>query len=252
MNCPYCNRKYKLQHFYDEHINECKLYYQDTDYIPSQKELFTIVKKMSLKINKLEKEVEYFKNSSKRNIRKNILQVLREPQYLSNHLFIDWTNTFQVNQEHINIVTENGVFAGFKKCIEFNIDSYKSDQSEHNQSNIIPICSFIQKTGYLYVFDKIFSEENGIEIQDKTQEPQWQIFDDNHMKQLIKNIWLKFLGLYTKSEKSVSINEDIHDLNMKMIIEMRRNLYDKYRHEIKRWIYSLFCKDLPVVTEIGF
>ena len=41
-------------------------------------------------------------------------------------------------------------------------------------------------------------------------------------------------------------------LIMKMIIEMRRNLYDKYRHEIKRWIYSLFCKDLPVVTEIGF
>ena len=247
MNCPYCNRKYKLQHFYDEHIIECKLYYQEPDYTPSQKELFIMMKKMSLKINKLEKEVEYFKNSSKRNIRKNILQVLGEPQYLSNHLFIEWTNTFQVNQEHIDIVTENGVLAGFKKCIEFNIANY-----ETNKSNIIPICSFIQKTGYLYVFDKIFSEENGIETQDQSQEPQWQVFDDNHMKQLVKNVWIKFLGLYINSEKSSSISEDIHDLNMKMIVEMRRNLYDKYRHEIKRWLYSLFCKELPVVTEIGF
>ena len=243
MNCPYCNRNYKLQHFYDEHIIECKLYYENNEYIPSQKELFIMMKKMSLKINKLEKEVEYFKNSSKRNIRKNILQVLGEPQYSSNHLFIDWTNTFQVNTDHIDIVTEHGVLVGFKKCIEFNIDRYKS--------NIIPICSFVQKTGYLYVFDKIFSEENGIETQNQ-EPPQWQVFEDNHMKQLIKNIWIKFLGLYINSEKSVSINEDIHDLNMKMIVEMRRNLYDKCRHEIKRWLYSLFCKELPVVTEIGF
>ena len=72
------------------------------------------------------------------------------------------------------------------------------------------------------------------------------------MKQLIKNVWVKFLGLYISSEKSTCISEDIHDLNIKMIIEMRRNLHDKYRHEIKRWIYTLFCKELPVVTEIGF
>jgi hypothetical protein len=248
MNCPYCNRNYKLQHYYEIHIMECKLYYENNEYIPNQKELFIMMKKMSLKINKLEKELDYYKNNSKRNIRKNILQVLREPQYNSNYTFIDWINTFQINVEHINIVLENGVLEGFKNCIEFNINNY--------QSEIIPICSFIQKTGYLYVFDKIISEDNGITIENKNQEHQWQVFDDNHMKFLIMTVWRNFYRLYmnlsTNSEIFISISEDIRDCNMKLINDMRRILYDKYRHEIKRWIYIKLSKELPVVTEIGF
>lgn len=239
MICSYCNRNYKLQHNYQEHIIECKLLHEPKDDNFTLQEMSKIIKKMSLKINKLEKEVECFKNTSKRNIRKNILQVLGEPKYLPCQLFNHWINTFQVKDEHMNVAIEEGILKGFKNCIEFNLNNNNNNQS---LSKTLPICSFIEKPGYIYVFTSL-----GIE---NSQENQWQVFEHEHMKIWIKHICQKFLKLYLTSQISSSISQDMNDLNTKIIVGMRQKLFDKHRNELKRWIYNQICKELPIITEI--
>ena len=110
-----------------------------------------------------------------------------------------WIDQCVVPKEYIDMVFEVGHVAAFQQCVLYNIGLRK-----------IPI-----KQTMVY-------DASG-----------WTRFTDEHLRVLIRDVWRKFVFYHMK----IPADADAHDLHRKLIIDMRRSLYDvkKTRAVLMRW-----------------
>jgi hypothetical protein len=189
----------------------------------TNEELYEIIIKLSNKVELLENEIIQLKMSKSRNKKYDISALMPKP----NMILSDWIYGLIIKDEHIHsIFTPScGVVYAFKQCILYNLELSNKDDSCIK----MPFYKHY-KNGDLFIYTK----NNDI--------CQWVIFDAAYMEILTKDIWLKFLKLYTKIENTLGENEDIRDLQKQQIMNMRIKLYevDKNRRELMKWFSSLF------------
>jgi hypothetical protein len=189
----------------------------------TNEELYEIIIKLSNKVELLENEIIQLKMSKSRNKKYDISTLIPKP----NMILSDWIYGLIIKDEHIHsIFTPScGVVYAFKQCILYNLELSNKDDSCIK----MPFYKHY-KNGDLFIYTK----NNDI--------CQWVIFDAAYMEILTKDIWLKFLKLYTKIENTLGENEDIRDLQKQQIMNMRVKLYEveMNRRELMKWFSSLF------------
>ena len=122
----------------------------------------------------------------------------------------DWVLNCMVTIEDVEMVYENnGFMSAIKNCIKRN----------HTISRF-PITIF---KNVMYVFDS-----NNWEKWDAT----------THLYAVVRDIWRKFIKLHMET---TILDDEMHDIHRKLIIEMRHKLYDikKNRMELCKWLMKI-------------
>jgi hypothetical protein len=184
----------------------------------TNEELYSIIVKLSHKVESLENEIIKLKSLKSKNKKIDLLFIDKP-----NINLLEWIDKIEVKKEDISNIFEYNVVYAFRQCIIDNIELIKNqDKKEH---------PFYKHSNDLFVYSKNNNEES-----------EWVIFDTFHFEIITKYIWLKFLTLYMQIQDTFSEIQDIRDLQRKDIMGMRIKLYEvsKNRKELIKWFINLF------------
>jgi hypothetical protein len=183
----------------------------------TNEELYSIIVRLSHKVESLENEVIKLKSLKSKNKRIDLLLLTEKP----NNNLLEWIDFMDVKKDDISNIFEYDVVYAFKQCILSNIELIKNKK----------IHPFYKHSNDLFVY-----------LKNNNEEYEWEIFDTTHLEIITKNIWLKFLKLYMQIQYILSDNQDIRDLQKKEIMGMRIKLYEvkKNRKELIKWFVNLF------------
>lgn len=177
--------------------------------------ILEIINQLSKKVEILEKEILLLKSNNHTSRKRNIIETLQESDNIPTFTFEEWIQSFRIENSHIQNVFEHGVLPGFQKCVSFNISICEGK---------LPIYAFSSNTNSMYIYN---------------QNHNWTMLSEEHINKLITNVYRKMLQIHLNSEPDLSIHEDVRDINMKCLSEMRMRLF-KQKRKIIQWLYHQF------------
>lgn len=195
------------------------------NHIPTQKELYEMFLKLSMKVERLEKELNTIKTRKK--TKKDIIKILSDEFPTPRTTFSNLTDIFIIKREYIETIFDLNVLETMKKYFQQNIEKLLSEKQ------ILPINCF-KDSSFIYVYD--FNKE--------TQKNEWTIMTDDIYQKFVSDIWCLYLKKYMTMEKDNKTPIETHDLNKKKIVDMRRILIDRLKNDIKKFIHSLIKKEI--------
>jgi len=235
--CKYCFRNYKKKENLDKHIICCEFFHRVTtkesdnemdsyEKLPSQRELFQLLRETMYKCNKLEKEVTRLKTYSLSRQRKQITEYLNQPENKPVLNFIDWSRQISIEQKHLEIVFQDDLTEGIKESIK----------TAYENCNIleIPIRAFSQKANTLYFYHN--SDENPTKYS-------WKIMSNDDVDKFISILSYKFLQEYMKFQRSImdklENDENLKENHIIYMIKINggKGSDDRRRNEIKKILY---------------
>ena len=253
--CTYCYRTYKKKDNYDKHLQCCEFFYRSrnttTDEsayepLPSQRDLFQLVKELAYKCEKMQKTIDNLTNNSRTKQRKQITDYLqyRSPQTTA----IEWTRNISITQKHLDAVFEGSIIDGMVSAIKDNI----------HIASLLPFCSFEQKLNTIYIYSTIAEETT----------PKWHSMTNDEVDKIISILSYKFLQAFIQwqkktaipstakddsddsdedDERQMKIEEEIKNQHMIYMIKINgtRTADDKKRAAIKKTLYTLAQYQLP-------
>ena len=240
---------------YDKHLQCCEFFYRsrnttttdESTYepLPSQRELFQLVKELAYKCEKMQKTIDNLTTNSRTKQRKQITDYLqyRSPQTTA----IEWTRNISITQKHLDAVFEGSIIDGMVSAIKDNI----------HIASLLPFCSFEQKLNTIYIYSTIAEEPS----------PKWHTMTNDELDKIISILSYKFLQAFIQwqkktaiptttydsdeddedSERQMKIEEEIKHQHMLYMIKINgtRTTDDKKRASIKKTLYSLTQYQLP-------
>lgn len=242
-HCKCCSRKYKIKDNYNKHIGPCEFFHrtstmkQDdfnnyTEQIPTQIELFNLVKELAAKCSHLEREIVQIKNAANMKRRKNITEWLNTQR---SHVtpFTLWYNDITIDNSMLAQVLQTNLVNGLKIALELHISKYNTGD--------VPIACFHQKTGAIYVY------EEG-----------WKIVTNDSLVAMINYIsrlylvefieWREKSSEWTTSHDEKTIEQDITNMS---IINGHRITIDNKVKEIRKWLHDKLAENLDrIIVEI--
>jgi hypothetical protein len=162
--CRYCIRNYKTKYHYERHVSVCQFLSKspkekeddieiNNDKQPSQFEMYQLIKNLSYRIDKLEKENQYLKRRESKKI--NLLEWLNDDRTDKPLITFDLWLTEELGELIPTVLDEvykNGLVSGITKLIE----EYMINSSGLKH----PICSFNKSPNIIYIFDKSATDKN--------------------------------------------------------------------------------------------
>jgi hypothetical protein len=266
--CTYCYRKYKRKDNYDKHVQCCEFFYRsrrehaDVAYepIPTQRELYQLVKELAYKCDKLQKKLDKLETTNTNKHRKQIVDYLQDrvPQITA----FQWAHQIEISQQHLETIFENSLIEGIAQSIRDHIHIV----------SLLPFCAFSQKQNTIYIYNTTSDD------QDATP-PQWHVMSNKDLDKIISIISYKILRAFmewqqkhyqqhlhhdyddepeidTPTEES-SLEEKIaDDMKKQHIVYMikingSRISEDRKRTEIKKVLYNMIHKSLPPTIELS-
>lgn len=215
--CQYCNKCYIRKYNYNNHLITCKLnriskdciFNQDDDNIQNCEininDMYKIMVKLHNKYDKLQKDYDELKkyiNNTKKKI--SIIEYLNLNFNNLDYDFYDFVNNIIVTNNELNMIFKNDYVNGIYEIIISYIEDIKLIDK------VIPIKSFTQKEGVLYIYNKKLSS--------------WNILCDSNIQQLIKivnkKLLLLFLDWKIENEKKMSDEQfsNLYVINMKKVV----------------------------------
>ena len=245
--CKYCNKIYKRQNAFNNHLAKCKLnnnikivsstnnnYKTQYNKIISNETIFNMLLELNNKYEKLQKDYDELKKHS--NIIKNKISIL---DYLNNNYsnfeydFVDFTKSISIGLEELELIFKNDYINGIIEIIN-NILI---------RNNNIPLKAFNQKENCLY----FYSKENKY----------WKILENDDFNKFIKYFSKNLLNIFAKwklvTELKLSNEEfsEIYIKNMKKVIG--GNFEKKNINQIlHNKIYKLIKVDLKKIVTYEF
>lgn len=155
-NCKYCMRQYKTKYHYDRHTTICKFMSKTPneleedieitrDKLPTNLEMYQLIKHLSYRIDKLEKENLELKRIQERKI--NMIQWLNAPTTEKPIItFENWLIDILIPKipTILEDIYKTDLINGIDKLLEYYLS---------NNSQLVPICSF-KTSKIIYIFDK--------------------------------------------------------------------------------------------------
>jgi hypothetical protein len=189
--CTYCYRKYRKKENYDKHVSCCEFFYRsrrehpDTIYepIPSQRELYQLVKELAYKCDKLQQKIDKLENANRNMHRKQITEYLKE--YIPEINAYRWAHQIIIEEKHLKTVFENTIIEGLKEVMR-----------EHIFQNS-PFCSFYQKNNTLYTYNCESDEDS------ERTESKWHIITNKELDKIISIISYKFLKAFVEWKQTI-------------------------------------------------
>lgn len=271
LTCTYCYRSYKKKDNYDKHVHCCEFFYRsrrehsDIAYepIPTQRELYQLVKELAYKCDKLQKKVDKLESTNTNKQRKHIADYLQEqtPQITA----FQWAQQIEITQQHLEVIFEHSQIEGIALSIRDHI----------HIASLVPFCSFSQKPNTIYIYNT-----NSDDQEDTT--PQWHAMSNKEMDKIISIISYKILRAFMEwqqkhyqqyintdyedgddhelpsssaeeSSREQQIADDMKKQHIVYMIKINGNRIseDKKRTEIKKVLYNAIQKPLPSIVELA-
>jgi len=151
--CNFCLRKYKIKKNLTMHKVSCEFinkmknhnhdeFFDSIETIPSQRELYSLIKILALKCDVLENEVKLMKNTVQIRQKKQIIELLNQKNNENISDFIEWYKSYSINDEDLKIVLDYDLTRGIEDILKKMVEITK-----HNS----PICSFKDKSNQIYI-----------------------------------------------------------------------------------------------------
>jgi hypothetical protein len=243
--CFYCSRTYKLKDNYEKHIGPCEFFHKSqlqsrddfnlsVETLPSQREMFSLLKTLALKCSDLEKEVQQLKQTVNIRQKKQILEWLNTHRTTLYVTFTEWYSNIEITMEDLEKVFEYDLIDGIKKVLELRMGGLK----------IIPICGFSQKKNHLYIFDSIHNNTN-----------EWKSLSNSDLDKMIFCISRKFMQKFVlwqrKNEELVTNSERLKDQEIMYMVKINGSkISDEKRNaEVKRWLFEKLEDNLDTLYE---
>jgi NADH:ubiquinone oxidoreductase subunit len=266
-SCTYCFRKYKKKENYDKHVQCCEFFYRsrmqhaDIAYepLPSQRELYQLVKELAYKCDKLQKKLDKLESTSTTKQRKHIAEYLQDrvPQMTA----FQWAHQIEISQQHLETIFENSIIEGISQSIRDHIHIV----------SLLPFCAFSQKQNTIYIYNT--------ESDDQDAPPQWHAMNNKQLDKIISIISYKILRAFMEwqqnhyqqylhndyeyepeletpneqNSREQQITDDVKKQHIVYMIKINgsRISDDKKRIEIKKVLYNTIQKPLPTTIELS-
>jgi hypothetical protein len=233
--CKFCLRDYKIKFNRDRHSQTCEFLSknrkeQDNDIdsfekLPSQREMFSLIQELSIRINKLEKENAKLKNSVKIREKRDFNDILNETN--RPHISLDdWINTLLDSVEQkLEVVYKNELHTGIISLFEDSIDE-------------IPLRAYDVKHNMFYHYDK--------------DSLSWQVFSKTDFNKMLVRISHRFLVEFNRcwcivNKEKIEKNEDFQKIYMDYYLKILggNKLSDELRFKkIRHIIYGMIKKNI--------
>ena len=249
--CSYCNHEYRTHHKYEEHVVFCEFSHKTKqeqendiemyDTLPTQKHLFLILKQLSLRVSKLERENALLRNfASKLNRKINVLEWLNNREHKPIKTWKEWIVDFDY-ENAMDIIFEkdipSAVISSFETGGELAIQDVEN----------IPIRVFLQKKNIFYVYGKERSSDD---------EPKWYILTDEKFDNWIDYIVTRFIMLFPVWFENLLEKNPKHAAE----IEEQKNAYyqkllgvkiteESRNQRVRHSIYKILQKHSKMVAE---
>jgi hypothetical protein len=243
--CVLCNKQYTRKSSLDKHKVLCdfkmktprehQIELEESADIPTYYQLVKIVQELSLKIVKMEENMEEMKKwVDKKKQKLNIVTWLNT-NIVPTIGFLEWVDTqLTVKSEHFDILMENSIFYTLQQILQDNLCE-KSDF-------IYPISCFSQKVGIFYICEK---QEDGT--------AQWKRLILTDMVLILKKLQKNMIHELTKwKERNQHNFEDDNKLSLtfnKAVIKLMDISFnqDNNMSRIKNGLYDYLKSDLKLV-----
>jgi len=233
--CKYCSREYKEKFNRDRHSQTCEFLCktrreQDNEIdsfekLPTQREMFSLIQELSIRIDKLEKDNAKLKNSVKIREKRNFCDILSEiPRPII--LIDEWiTNVLESVENKLEIVFKNDLHTGILSLIEDNLDS-------------IPLRAYDINDKMFYTYDK---ESCG-----------WQLFEKIEFNKILARISHRFLVEFNRcwcivNKEKIEKSEDFQKIYMDYYLRILggNKLSDEIRFKkIRHGVYGMIKKNI--------
>ena len=268
--CVLCKKEYKLKSNYTKHTLFCetinKTQYEricenDTDKMPTMREMYSILLEVTAKYSQLEKKMEEMMKWTEIKKRKlNVIEWLNETN-LSTISFNEWSSSnILITRKHLDIMFKHDYIHG---CIEIIKDLLSS-----TDLNKLPLKSFNQKENTLFIATPNTSncEEEGNDNDndndnDKNKESssdiKWEIMSDKMFIEFISKISKQLLTEFIKwqKENTDKIYED--EFSNKYAVNFQKilggnNTQEYNNSRIKKELYKYLKMNLKNIIEYEF
>jgi|Laugresbdmm110sn_2_1035109.scaffolds.fasta_scaffold15004_1 hypothetical protein len=253
--CTYCLKKYTNKTSLDKHILICCLLYkskrqikieeEESQDIPTYKELCIIISELYTKVKKLEEKGElYDKYMNKMKKKINIIDWLNS-NIKPNSYLDDFINNLIILEDEIIFMMNNTFMDTLYKILDENINQ----RNNHHNQIPIPIFCSNHKINLFYIYSKETSE---------TSDPKWTELNKNQCIQIFNiiyaKIFKKLMEWKQKNEDQLIKSEQLDNLFMKTMVKI---LAVDFKHEqtlskAKTSLYNIVKTDMKQIVEYEF
>jgi hypothetical protein len=253
--CSYCLKKYTNKTSLDKHTIICCLSYkskrqikieeQESQDIPTYKELCLIINELYIKVKKLEEKGElYDKYINKMKKKINIIDWLNT-NIKPNSYLEDFINNINIQEDEIIFMMYNTFLDTLYKILDENT-------KQRELSNLIPIFCSDHKINLFYIYTKETSDPKD------TTDPKWTELNKNQCIKIFNiiyaRIFKKLMEWKQKNEDQLIKNEQLDNLFMKTMVKI---LAIDFKHEqtllkAKTSLYNIIKTDMKQIVEYEF
>ena len=242
INCPHCQRTYKIKVYFDRHVGLCKmlsktkherlLEVEEQADTPTLRDLYAAVMSLTEKYSQLEEKfTELSKYASIKKQKLNIVDWLNENYGNQATDYSEWFKSIRIQQEELYVLFQTdyvgGVMAVLKQLLPI------EDEKR-------PIRAFTTKDGVFYIYQQT--------------ENCWEMIDADTFQKLMFSLDKKFMSAFVEwqNENKDRMQEDnfsdTYTKNARKIMgghNTREQLYSR----IKRELYTYLKAELPSMIE---
>ena len=238
--CVYCSRTYKKKENYSKHIIICAFFHNvhlqsrddfnlSVEDLPSQREMFLLMKELANKCHELEKKVGHLEQTVNIRQKKQIITWLNMHRTANMIPLYEWVRTLTVSDDNLNTVFKKDLTEGIKEVISNNMGENK--KSHH----LIPLAAFTQKANTLYVYN---------------EQVEWSTSTNENLEKIVfiisQAIMRKFVIWMDENEAEISQSEERKDEEIMYMIKVNgSNVSDEKRaSDVKKWLITTLEEDL--------
>jgi len=241
--CIYCGKSYKAKTNLDKHIILCELLERskknkgldndEDEYIPSPEKMFSMLKELATKFNKLE---EKYNDLKKDVVKKN--KKINAIEWLNTNVHPEFKFDYLI--EHIKITEEDDVKYLYKNSVIDTINYIFSKNIYNSTEHKYPIMAFIQKPNMFYIYDASSS---------------WIEISKELFIKFINRVHVKLYRVFGEHKKSNAYKLE-NDENLVLLFDKisnkmckidfsQENIYNK----VKSGMYSKMKIEIPEISE---
>ena len=231
--CVYCSRTYKKKENYSKHIVTCAFFHNihlqtRDDYnlsvedLPSQREMYLLMKEMAYKCHELEKKVVHLEQTVNIRQKKQIITWLNTHRMTNITPLYEWAQSLTISDDILDTVFKKDLTEGIKEAMS-------------NNRLLIPLASFTQKSNTLYVYN---------------EQGEWVTSTNENVEKISfiisQAIMRKFVIWMEENEEAISQSEERKDEEIMYMIKINgSNVSDEKRaSDIKKWLVTTLEEDL--------
>lgn len=243
--CNYCNKNFKKTENYKKHILFCQLLHkskkekeneeEEFEKTPSINEIFNIVKELTIKYDKLQRDNDNLKQII--NTRKKKINVIDWLNYncKPDETFINWVSKIELRENQLEYIFDSGNIEGMLLILEDICCS----------NNNIPLKCFTQKENTFYIYEK------------NNDKKEWKIILNEELTLFFGSLNKKILYLFKIWQEKNTEKLENDDFAIEYIQKVRKILGKGESTEVeniklKNKLYKVLKINIKTIIEYDF